>query len=202
MAAARGAAQSPTLPPDHVLRHARPDVDLVDDATGAARTSASICIVEWASTRLLIPHPIWILAGGPARTQERLADQPSHKHSRRPAARGQLFAGSAASRHPDRLPAAAREPPVEGRTLGELIDAPHDPVDALCDLLLAEIPAEESARPNLEARDDSSSSGGDDRHDSVFAARSPAPGLLQLPAISASSCATRRFSVSRTRSPG
>src|SRR6185369_11273369 len=48
---------------------------LVDEAVGRGQdVSFDLYPSEWASTRLLILIPIWILAGGPARTKERLAD--------------------------------------------------------------------------------------------------------------------------------
>src|SRR4029079_7444331 len=50
-------------------------LELVDDAVGRGQdVSFDLYPSEWASTRLLILIPIWILAGGPARTKERLAD--------------------------------------------------------------------------------------------------------------------------------
>src|SRR4029079_15885292 len=50
-------------------------LDLVDEALDAGQDVAfDLYPSEWASTRLLILIPIWILAGGPARTKERLAD--------------------------------------------------------------------------------------------------------------------------------
>lgn len=129
---------------------------LVDDATAAGQdVSFDLYPSEWASTRLLILIPIWILAGGPLRTKERLAD-PAVRASIRDdlAARGQLFAGRGGIRDIRigylRLPENRQ---WEGRTLGELIDAAgSDPVDALCDLLLAEDlrPNEVTPGPNLE----------------------------------------------------
>jgi len=130
-------------------------LDLVDDATARGQdVSFDLYPSEWASTRLLILIPIWILAGGPARTKERLAD-PAVRTSIRDdlAARGQLFAGSGGIR--DIRIGYLRRPENlqwEGRTLGELIDATGlDPVDTLCDLLLAEDlrPNEVTPGPNL-----------------------------------------------------
>ncbi len=122
-------------------------LELVDAATAAGQdVSFDLYPSEWASTRLLILIPIWILAGGPARTKERLADAAVRTAIRDDlAARGQLFAGSGGIRDIRigylRRPANLR---WEGRTLGELIDdSGKDPVDALCDLLL-----EEDLRPN------------------------------------------------------
>jgi N-acyl-D-amino-acid deacylase len=131
-------------------------LELVDDATALGQdVSFDLYPSEWASTRLLILIPIWILAGGPRRTKERLAD-PAVRRSIRDdlAARGQLFAGSGGIR--DIRIGYLRRPENlqwEGRTLGELIDASSkDPIDALCDLLLAEDlrPNEVTPGPNLE----------------------------------------------------
>ena len=131
-------------------------LELVDEATAHGQdVSFDLYPSEWASTRLLILIPIWILAGGPARTKERLAD-PAVRTSIRDdlAARGQLFAGSGGIR--DIRIGYLRRPENlrwEGRTLGELIDAAGtDPVDTLCGLLLAEDlrPNEVTPGPNLE----------------------------------------------------
>jgi N-acyl-D-amino-acid deacylase len=101
---------------------------------------------EWASTRLLILVPTWAQQGGPTRTKERLADPAVRGRIRQELEeRGVLFAGAGGLRDV-RLGYFARPENVrwEGRTLGELIDdVGRDPVDALCDLLLAE-----DLRPN------------------------------------------------------
>jgi N-acyl-D-amino-acid deacylase len=128
---------------------------LVDDALAIGQdVSFDLYPSEWASTRLLILIPTWILAGGPLRTKERLADPAVRRSIREDlAARGQLFAGSGGIR--DIRIGYLRRPENlqwEGRTLGELIDATGaDPVDALCDLLLAEDlrPNEVTPGPNL-----------------------------------------------------
>jgi N-acyl-D-amino-acid deacylase len=128
---------------------------LVDEATSAGQdVSFDLYPSEWASTRLLILIPIWILAGGPARTKERLADPGVRDRIRQELRdRGQLFAGHGGIR--DIRIGYLRRPENlqwEGRTLGELIDAAGtDPVDALCDLLLAEDlrPNEVTPGPNL-----------------------------------------------------
>ena len=131
-------------------------LELVDDAIAAGQdVSFDLYPSEWASTRLLILVPIWILAGGPARTKERLADAAVRTSIRDDlVARGQLFAGGGGIRDIRigylRRPANLR---WEGRTLGELIDdSGKDPVDALCDLLLDEDlrPNEVTPGPNLE----------------------------------------------------
>jgi N-acyl-D-amino-acid deacylase len=130
-------------------------LELVDDAIAAGQdVSFDLYPSEWASTRLLILIPIWILAGGPARTKERLADAAVRTSIRDDlAARGQLFAGRGGIRDIRigylRRPANLR---WEGRTLGELIDdSGKDPVDALCDLLIDEDlrPNEVTPGPNL-----------------------------------------------------
>jgi N-acyl-D-amino-acid deacylase len=96
---------------------------------------------EWASTRLLIMIPTWVQAGGPARTLERLGDRAVRDRIRSELAeRGVLFAGDRAWDHV-RLGAFRRPElvPWEGKTLGDVIDdRGEDPVDVLCDLLLAE----------------------------------------------------------------
>jgi len=122
-------------------------LELVDDAVAAGQdVTFDIYPYEWASTRLLILIPIWAQAGGPQKTKERLADRAARDRIRKDlAARGQLFAGKGGLR--DIRIGYLRRPENlrwEGRTLGELIDdAGTDPVDALCDLLLAE-----DLRPN------------------------------------------------------
>ena len=96
---------------------------------------------EWACTRLLILIPAWVQSGGPARTKERLADRATRDRIRHELEeRGQLFANAGGLR--DIRIGYLRRPENlrwEGRTLGELFDGVgRDPVDALCDLLLAE----------------------------------------------------------------
>jgi N-acyl-D-amino-acid deacylase len=96
---------------------------------------------EWASTRLLILIPTWVQAGGPRRTKERLADGTTRDRIRRELAeRGVLFAGAGGLRDV-RLGYFARPENLrwEGRTLGEVVDETgRDPVDTVCDLLIAE----------------------------------------------------------------
>jgi N-acyl-D-amino-acid deacylase len=122
-------------------------LDLVDDAR---REGLDVTFdaypVEWASTRLLILIPTWVQAGGPAKTKERLADRNTRDRIRRELEdRGALFAGAGGLR--DVRIGYLRRPENlrwEGRTLGQLIDETgRDPIDALCDLLLAE-----DLRPN------------------------------------------------------
>ena len=117
-------------------------LDLVDDARAAGQdVTFDAYPAEWASTRLLILIPIWVQAGGPVKTKERLAERSTRDRIRRDLVeRGQLFAGAGGLR--DIRIGYLHQPENlrwEGRTLGELIDATAtDPVDALCDLLLAE----------------------------------------------------------------
>lgn len=130
-------------------------LELVDDATAAGQdVSFDLYPSEWASTRLLILIPIWVLEGGPRRTKERLAEIGVRNRIREELrARGQLFAGAGGLR--DIVIGYLRRPENlrwEGHTLGELIDeAGADPVDALCDLLLSEDlrPNEVTPGPNL-----------------------------------------------------
>jgi N-acyl-D-amino-acid deacylase len=120
---------------------------LVDDAVAKGQdVTFDLYPYEWASTRLLILMPIWVQAGGPTKTKERLADRAVRERIRQDLkARGQLFAGKGGLR--DIRIGYLRRPENlrwEGRTLGELIDdAGKEPVDALCDLLL-----DEDLRPN------------------------------------------------------
>ncbi len=124
-----------------------PMLALVDDARAEGLdVTYDTYPYEWASTRLLIMIPPWAQAGGPARTKQRLADPSVRERIRRELAeRGVLFAGRRA--WDDVRLGAFRTPeylPWEGRTLGELVaDRGEDPVDVLCEALLAE-----DLRPN------------------------------------------------------
>jgi N-acyl-D-amino-acid deacylase len=131
-------------------------LELVDDAVAQGQdVTFDLYPYEWASTRLLILIPIWVQAGGPLKTKERLADAAVRERIRQDlAARGQLFAGKGGLRD-IRIGYLRRLENLrwEGRTLGELIDdAGTDAVDALCDLLLAEDlrPNEITPGPHLE----------------------------------------------------
>jgi N-acyl-D-amino-acid deacylase len=115
---------------------------LVDDARAAGRdVTFDSYPSEWSSTRLLIMIPTWIQEGGPGPTKERLADRAVRARIRDElSARGVMFAG-AGGLADVRLGALTRPEhlPYEGRTLGEFVeDTGQDPVDAICDLLLAE----------------------------------------------------------------
>lgn len=119
-----------------------PMLALVDDArTDGLDVTFDTYPYEWASTRLLIMVPPWAQAGGPGPTKEHLADSGVRERIRRELTeRGVLFAGQRGW-HDVRLGAFANPELIrwEGRTLGEVIDERgDDPVDVLCDLLLAE----------------------------------------------------------------
>jgi N-acyl-D-amino-acid deacylase len=119
-----------------------PMLALVDDARAEGLdVTFDTYPYEWASTRLLIMIPPWVQEGGPAATKERLADASIRDRMRRELTeRGVLFAGRNAWDHV-RL-GAFQTPDLlrwEGRTLGAVIaDRGGDPVDVLCDLLVAE----------------------------------------------------------------
>jgi N-acyl-D-amino-acid deacylase len=119
-----------------------PMLELVDEARADGRdVTFDTYPYEWASTRLLIMIPPWVQAGGPEHTKERLADGAVRARIRAEMAdRGILFAGRRA--WDDVRLGAFRTPDLlrwEGRTLGDVVaDRGDDPVDVLCDLLLAE----------------------------------------------------------------
>ena len=96
---------------------------------------------EWASTRLLITIPLWVQDGGPGPTKARLADPAVRARIRTELReRGVLYAGAGGIAD-IRLGAFTRPEHLafEGRTLGEVgADLGRDPVEVLCDLLLAE----------------------------------------------------------------
>ncbi|MGI8999235.1 MAG: N-acyl-D-amino-acid deacylase family protein [Candidatus Limnocylindria bacterium] len=119
-----------------------PMLELVEDARAEGLdVTFDTYPSEWASTRLLIMIPPWVQAGGPMRTRERLADPRIRDRIRRELAeRGVLYAGRNAW-DDVRLGAFTRPDLLrwEGHTLGAVIrDRGDDPVDVLCDLLLAE----------------------------------------------------------------
>jgi N-acyl-D-amino-acid deacylase len=119
-----------------------PMLALVDDARATGMdVTFDTYPYEWASTRLLIMIPPWAQAGGPMPTRERLADAGVRDRIRRELSeRGVLFAGRRAW-DDVRLGAFRRADLLrwEGHTLGDVIaDRGEDPVDVLCDLLLAE----------------------------------------------------------------
>jgi len=119
-----------------------PMLELVDDARSEGLdVTFDTYPYEWASTRLLIMIPPWVQAGGPMPTKERLADPGIRDRIRRELGdRGVLFAGRRV--WDDVRLGAFMTPDLlrwEGHTLGDVIaDRGDDPVDVLCDLLLAE----------------------------------------------------------------
>lgn len=119
-----------------------PMLALIDDArTEGLDVTFDTYPYEWASTRLLIMVPPWVQSGGPGPTKERLSDAGVRERIRRELGdRGVLFAGRRA--WDDVRLGAFRTPDLlrwEGRTLGDVVaDRDDDPVDVLCDLLLAE----------------------------------------------------------------
>ncbi|HEY3522382.1 MAG TPA: D-aminoacylase [Candidatus Limnocylindrales bacterium] len=122
-------------PPEEMLA-------LVDDArTDGLDVTFDAYPYEWASTRLLIMLPIWVQDGGPRETKERLAERTTRDRIRNEMrGRGTLYAG-AGGLGDVRLGAftTAEDQRWEGRTLGDVCTATGtDPVDAICDLLLAE----------------------------------------------------------------
>ena len=117
---------------------------LVDDARAEGLdVTFDLYPYEWASTRLLIMLPTWIQAGGvgPAEGAPRRPRPRATGSAPSCAARGRLFAGAA--RGPTlRLGRFTRPEHLrwEGRTLGDVMRETRraTPVDAICDLLLAE----------------------------------------------------------------
>nr|MBA2265147.1 amidohydrolase family protein [Chloroflexota bacterium] len=119
-----------------------PMLALVDDARAEGLdVTFDTYPSEWASTRLLIMIPPWVQAGGPMRTKERLADRGVRDRIRRELAeRGVLYAGPNAWADV-RLGAFTRPELLrwESHVLSDVIaERGEDPVDVLCDLLLAE----------------------------------------------------------------
>ncbi len=115
---------------------------LVDDARATGQdVTFDLYPDEWSSTRLLIMLPPWIQAGGVTRLKERLADRATRARMRdEMAVRGRFFAGDRTWADL-RLGAFTRPEHArwESRTLADVMtDTGKDPVDAICDLLLAE----------------------------------------------------------------
>ena len=93
---------------------------------------------EWASTRLLIQLPQWVQAGGPIALKERLADRATRERLR--TEMGPAYT-SAAGWSDLRLGNFTRPDLMrwEACTLADVMaETGQDPVDAICDLLLAE----------------------------------------------------------------
>ncbi len=121
--------------PDEMLQ-------LIDDARAEGLdVTFDHYVHEWSSTRLLIMLPTWVQAGGVRRLKERLADRAVRDRIRvEMGERAVRFAGRRAFAEV-RLGAFVRPEHArwEGRTLGDYCDeVGGDPVDAICDLLLAE----------------------------------------------------------------
>jgi N-acyl-D-amino-acid deacylase len=96
---------------------------------------------EWASTRLLIQLPQWVQAGGPMALKERLANRAVRERIRvELRSRGAAYT-SPAGWADVRLGAFTQPDLVgwESRSLADVMaETGSDPVDAICDLLLAE----------------------------------------------------------------
>jgi N-acyl-D-amino-acid deacylase len=121
--------------PDQMLQ-------LVDDARAEGLdVTFDAYPYEWASTRLLITLPPWVQAGGPGPTKERLADPAVRSQIRDELrARGVLYAGAGGIAD-IRLGYFGRPEHLrwEGLALGAVsAELGRDPVEVLCDLLLAE----------------------------------------------------------------
>jgi N-acyl-D-amino-acid deacylase len=115
---------------------------LVDDARNAGSdVTFDSYPSEWASTRLLIQLPQWVQAGGPMALEERLADRGVRERIRAELrARGAAYT-SAAGWADLRLGAFTLPDLLrwESHTLADyMAETGSDPVDAICDLLLAE----------------------------------------------------------------
>jgi len=115
---------------------------LVDEARGDGQdVTFDTYPYEWASTRLLIQLPQWVQSGGPGPLKERLADPPTRARLRTELhTRGAAYAGPG-SWADVRLGAFTRPEHArwESATLADVIrETGADPVDAICDLLLAE----------------------------------------------------------------
>ena len=118
-----------------------PMLALVDDARAAGRdVTFDTYPYEWASTRLLIQLPQWVQAGGPDALLERLGD-PGVRTRLRVEMRAREPSGTGVSAADIRLGAftTPENQRWEGATLDEVCrETDRDPVDVLCDLLLAE----------------------------------------------------------------
>lgn len=96
---------------------------------------------EWASTRLLIMLPLWVVEGGPDATLERLADSSVRARIRAELEqRGRAYANEGAW---DAVRLGYFATPGylrwEGSTLGDFVRSTgEDVVDAVCDILIAE----------------------------------------------------------------
>jgi N-acyl-D-amino-acid deacylase len=124
-------------PGDH-----EPMLALVEDARAAGQdVTFDTYPYEWASTRLLIQLPHWVQAGGPDALLERLADDGVRQRLRAEMSAHDPVHGAPITWADVRLGAfvSAANQPWEGHTLEEVGRATdRDPVEALCDLLIAE----------------------------------------------------------------
>ena len=115
---------------------------LVDDArSGGLDVTFDAYPYEWASTRLLITIPMWVQAGGPGPTKERLADRRVRDRLRDELRRRGVLDAGAGGLADIRLGYFARPENLrwEARTLGDVAaETGEDIVDVLCDLLLSE----------------------------------------------------------------
>ena len=116
-----------------------PMLALVDDARAEGLdVTFDSYPYEWASTRLLIQLPQWVQAGGPIVLKERLADRATRERLR--TEMGPAYT-SAAGWADLRLGNFTRPDLMrwEACTLADVMaETGQDPVDAICDLLLAE----------------------------------------------------------------
>jgi N-acyl-D-amino-acid deacylase len=119
-----------------------PMLVLVDDARSAGRdVTFDTYPYEWASTRLLIQLPQWVQSGGPGALKERLADGATRQRLRDEMSHHDPVHGAPRSWADIRLGAfvSVANQSWEGRTLEEVgRETDRDPIDVLCDLLLAE----------------------------------------------------------------
>ena len=202
-------ARRPTSPTSTIARRSRaPRISCSLSSTTRGRAGQDVTFdaypSEWACTRLLILIPTWVQAGGPATTKERLADKAVRERIRDDLTkRGQLFAGPGGLRDV-RIGnlSSAENRRWEGRPFGELIDdRGDDPVDVLCDLLLAENlrPSEVTPGPHIDGiRRFLRHPIGMVGTDSTFLGAKPARGPTAASrGSSASSSATRACSRSR-----
>jgi N-acyl-D-amino-acid deacylase len=115
---------------------------LVDDARAAGRdVTFDTYPSEWASTRLLIQLPQWVQSGGPAALKERLADVATRQRLRDEMSRHDPVHGAPRSWADVRMGAfaSAANERWEGLTVADAsAELGQDPVDVVCDLLLAE----------------------------------------------------------------
>jgi N-acyl-D-amino-acid deacylase len=117
-------------------------IGLVEDArTGGADVTWDTYPSEWASTRLLIQLPLWIQAGGPMATRERLAD-PGMRSRLRAELRERGAAYTSPAGWADvRLGAFSRPEHLrwESMTVADVMrERGADAVDVICDLLIDE----------------------------------------------------------------